>query len=357
MKKLIALLIILALGIVAYKQFNSGRAVTLQVLKPHSVEITTAEIKEPVAAHKMPPESYILPVNTHFYQTFNNCGPATLSMILSYYNRPVSQKVLGDKLRPYQNPQGDNDDKSVLGYELVNESKLQGFEAMEIAGGNIDVLEALIANDVPVILKTWLNIGEDIGHYRLAKGYDKVKGVFIFHDSYQGPNKEITYSDLNTMWEPFGFSFILVYEKKDSQTVAAILGDLTTKEQVYKKALENNSSLPYPTFNRSVAYYYLGDYEKSINEYEKAANLLPSRMLWYQYEPIMAYKETGNYNKVFELTDAIFENGNRAFSELYQIRGEAYLESNNPELAKAEFQKAIYYNSGFKPAQRSLEGI
>jgi hypothetical protein len=51
------------------------------------------------------PGNYALLTNPkHTYQTFNNCGPATLSMILSWYGESVSQKELGNKMRPYQHP-------------------------------------------------------------------------------------------------------------------------------------------------------------------------------------------------------------------------------------------------------------
>ena len=41
-------------------------------------------------------EEYVLLDNPrHVYQTFNNCGAATLSMILSWYGENVSQKELG----------------------------------------------------------------------------------------------------------------------------------------------------------------------------------------------------------------------------------------------------------------------
>ena len=58
------------------------------------------------------PIKYIIPKASHTYQTFNNCGPATLSITLSHYGINVSQEELGNKMRPYQHPKGDNDDKT-----------------------------------------------------------------------------------------------------------------------------------------------------------------------------------------------------------------------------------------------------
>src|SRR3989304_4636966 len=72
----------------------------------------------PVFSLAKPPAVKIIPHKLQVFQTFNNCGPAALSMTLSYFGINESQQKLGNELRPYQNPQGDNDDKSVTLDEL-----------------------------------------------------------------------------------------------------------------------------------------------------------------------------------------------------------------------------------------------
>src|SRR3989344_6952526 len=47
-------------------------------------------------------EAKVLAGGSHLFQTFNNCGPAVLSMALSYYGIDVSQQTLGKELRPHQ---------------------------------------------------------------------------------------------------------------------------------------------------------------------------------------------------------------------------------------------------------------
>ncbi len=100
-------------------------------------------------------------------------------------------------------------------------------------------------------------------------------------------------------------------------------------------------------FNKLVALYRLGRYQEAVNIYEKIKDSLPRRMLWYQIEPILAYQKIGNYDKVFEITNHLIENGNRAFSEAYQIRGEIYESQGKTEEAKAEFEKVLMYNKNF----------
>jgi len=89
---------------------------------------------------------------------------------------------------------------------------------------------------------------------------------------------------------------------------------------------------------------------KSIEYFERIEQRLPWRMLWYQIEPVEAYFRLKNYDRVFELTDKILNNYNRAFSELYFIRGNIYLEQGKSGPAKTEFEKAVKYNENFTPA-------
>src|SRR3990167_8951132 len=88
---------------------------------------TVAMITNPTPTIPPIPSQKILPTDYHIFQTFNNCGPAALSMALRFYGVNVSQEELGNALRPYQVPGGDNDDKSVTLEELAEKSKEYGF--------------------------------------------------------------------------------------------------------------------------------------------------------------------------------------------------------------------------------------
>jgi hypothetical protein len=86
-------------------------------------------------------------------------------------------------------------------------------------------------------------------------------------------------------------------------------------------------------------------------------NQLLFRTLWYQIEPIEAYYALGDYQKVFTLTDTIFNDGNRAFSQLYILRGEIDRKQGNVSAAKAEFENAVFYNKILKQAQDALKSV
>ena len=110
-------------------------------------------------------------------------------------------------------------------------------------------------------------------------------------------------------------------------------------------------------FQLSVALFYIGDFQRSVDEFEKVESRLPFRALWYQIEPIQAYMALGDYERVFVLTDKILNNQNRAFSELYYMRGKIYQEQGQNELARAEFEKAVRYNQNFVLAKQALQSF
>lgn len=358
----LACLLLLIGGVFIYLQFFR---------QPPSLEEKFVVEKLPVPAASpeatpgislaQPREKILLPGTRVAYQTFNNCGPATLSMILSYYDIDKTQKELGEEMRPYQHPQGDNDDKTIFPTEFVAWLEKFGLKAIYHPNGSIELLKLFLANEIPVVVKTWLRPDEDIGHFRIIRGFDEKAEVLIGDDSYFGPNRRLSYFDFMRMWQPFDYGYIPVYQPEKEEIVKAILGQEEDIEVAYWKAVnraQKESQLDpdniYPIFNLSTSYYHVGEYEKSVAEFEKVESRLPRRMLWYQIEPILAYKELKNYDRVFEISNWLFEHGNRAFSELYQIRGEIYLEKGDKEAAKREFELALEYNQNFQPAKDAL---
>jgi hypothetical protein len=119
----------------------------------------------PEITFAQPGDKALLPPTKVAYQTFNNCGPATLSMILSFYNISKTQKELAEEMRPYQHPKGDNDDKTIFPSEFVEWAGKFGLKALHRPSGSIELLKLFTTNGIPVVIKTWLKPNEDIGHY------------------------------------------------------------------------------------------------------------------------------------------------------------------------------------------------
>ena len=299
------------------------------------------------------PEQKIIPLKYHAFQTFNNCGPASLAMALSYYGINVTQQELGQALRPYQIANGDNDDKSTTLEEMGKKAEEYGFTVYFRPAGTIEVLKGFIAYDLPVIARTWTKPNEDIGHFRLVRGYDAKRQEIIQDDSLQNKNLRFSYDEFNALWDKFGFEYLVLVPNDKLAIAQAILGGDLDEAVAWQKAADSAPG----GLNKSVAYYHLGDYESSVREFEAVENSLPTRALWYQLEPIQAYYQLKNYDRVFAITDQILNNGNRANSELYLIRGQIYEDQGNRDAARSEYEKAVFYNVNLEEAKAALTRV
>lgn len=295
--------------------------------------------------------SKTLVTDYHVFQSFNNCGPAALSMALRIYDISVSQKELGDALRPYQNAGGDNDDKSTTLHEMGEKAEEYGFTYYHRPNGDMETIKRAVSAGFPVIARTLLHTNEDIGHYRVIKGFDQGSETITQDDSLQGKNLVYSFEEFNELWETFNYEFLILIPSDKNFMAEGILQENFDENKSWNLAkeranrlLSTNPNNMYARFNYSVALYHTGDYKKSVEEFEKIEFQLPFRTLWYQIEPIEAYYKLGNYDRVFEITDKILENHNRAFSELYMIRGKIYEKQGDKSAANIEYEKARFYN-------------
>jgi aldose sugar dehydrogenase len=328
------------------------------------VIINRGEVVPEISQISEPPEAYKINLPKHYYQTFNNCGPATLSMVLNYYGEGTTQEELGRILRPYQNPQGDNDDKSVSLTEMASEAENRSYIALYKANGDINIIKQLTSNGIPLIVTTWLKSNEDVGHYRIVTGYDTNKKIIYQNDSYQGPNKEYGFNEFLGLWQPFNYQYLIIVPSEKTALVRNILGKDYDSNTNWKNALNrgineenNNPQNPYPVFNQAVASYYLGQYSDTVTLYERVANKLPGKMLWYQLEPVQAYVKTNQYQKANSIIDTILNNGNRAYSELYILKGDILAAQNDKQSAKTQYETALLYNTNLKVAQTKLNSL
>ena len=351
----IAIIYLSIVGVLSYKFFfasaNSANNSTAQ-LSQTVPTFTPSPLPSPLPTLSPLPLSKTLTGGNQTFQTFNNCGPSALSMALSYYGVYISQQTLGQQLRPYQNPQGNNDDKSVTLAELAKKSEELGFIPYHRPAGDIEIIKKFIAQDMPVITRTWLHPGEDIGHFRVVKGFDENARILIQDDSLQGANLYYSYGEFLDLWHAFNYEFLVLVPIEKKEVAESILYDLTDKHIAWQKALaiadQDLSRQPndiYAQFNRSVALYYLERYQESIHSFETVQPRLPSRMLWYQLEPVLAYYQLQNFDKVIQISDSILRNQNRAYSELYYLKGKIFEQRNQIAEAQEEFRLADFYNS------------
>ncbi len=294
---------------------------------------------------------------THDWQTWNNCGPTTISMNLSYYGIAVDQASAAELLKP------NSDDKNVSPQELAAYARRHGFSAMVGRGGSVELLQTLISNGFPVIVETWLE-PEDrggLGHYRLFTGY-AVGHYFVAQDSLYGPDVQVPVAEFDDLWRVFNRTYVLVYRPEEQERISAILGDMMEEEQMLVLALQTGQAEaqadpadPYAWFNIGSSYAALGEMELAASAFDEARRIgLPFRMLWYQFEIFEAYYQIGRYQDVIDLATATLQ-GTGGLEELYYYRGLARQAVGDSANAAADFQAALNYNPLYSPAAEALE--
>ncbi len=145
----------------------------------------------------------------HEWQKWNNCGPATLAMGLSFWGWSGTQAGPATALKP------DQKDANVMPYEMVNYITGQaGLAALSRLGGDLTTLKRLIAAGFPPIVEKgfWVSAEKGwMGHYTLLTGYDDARNAFISQDSYEGPNHPRLYADVLADWRAFDYQFIVIF--------------------------------------------------------------------------------------------------------------------------------------------------
>lgn len=306
------------------------------------------------------PVRKILPITQYASQSFNNCAPAALSIALSYFDIYKSQQELAASLRPYNNPQGINDDKSTVPTELGDKAKEYGLVPYYRVNGNIDLLRQFIAADIPVVMRTLLHADEDFAHYRVVKGYDHAAREIIQDDSYEGRNLRFSYDKFNALWQQFNYEYLILVEPSKQAVAEGILGENLDPLVAWRGAvrtaeaeLARNPNDMRARFNLSVALHGTGDYRRSVEEFEKIESRLPQIVLWYQMQPIQSYFELGNHAKVLSWANAILAR-NVSFEEMYILRGKVYMKQGKTDLARKEFEQALFYNKNSPRAKEAL---
>jgi hypothetical protein len=295
---------------------------------------------------------------THQWQTWNNCGPATITIYTSYFGRPETQVDAAKFLKP------NRDDKNVNPDELAAYARTLGVEAIVRRGGSIDLLKAFLSNGLPVLAETWLvHDGDGLGHYRLVTGYDDTTRQLDTFDSLNGQNYKVSYDQFDADWRVFNRLYIIVFPPEQAPLVASLIGDdmadVAMSEKLVAQAqaeIEANPNDAIAHFNQGDALTWLGRYQEATAVFDRARTLgLHWRRLWYQFTPFEAYYKVGRYQDVLDLAEATIQNSG-GLEEVYYYQGMALQATGRPGAAEA-FEAAIAYNPNFAPAKEALETL
>jgi tetratricopeptide (TPR) repeat protein len=82
---------------------------------------------------------------------------------------------------------------------------------------------------------------------------------------------------------------------------------------------------------------------------------LPHRMLWYQFQPYVAYLQGARYDEVLLLTETILDNaGGQDIEETFYYRGLAYQGLGEDVQAAKAFQRALEIKPHFEAPKKAL---
>jgi hypothetical protein len=297
----------------------------------------------------------------HIYQTWNNCGPATVSMNLSYYGIDASQAQAAQFLKP------DPEDKNVSPHELVAFAQSMGLNAVKRVNGSPHMLRSFLQAGIPVLIEKGFEPDETSGwegHYELIIGYNDARGEFIAMDSYTGPNQSVPYDNLDWYWSHFNRTYIIVYTDAQADTVVRLLGvDMDNNSNIAAAlAAAQNAAAADPNnafnwFNIGTNMVDLGEYEAAAAAYDQARSLgLPWRMTWYQFNIFEAYYHTGRFDDVIALADATLARTPN-LEELWYYRGLVHQARGQIDAARDQFNKALVYNPNFQLAADALTNL
>lgn len=312
----------------------------------------------------------------HEYQRYNNCGPVTLGMALSYWGGSLTQYQIAPVLKPNKN------DKNVSPEEMVAFARKQGFGVHAGVAGDLGLLKRLLAGGFPVIIETWFVTPDHggMGHYRLLVGYDDSLGYFNAFDSYYGPKVTLRYGEMDALWQVFNRTYLVVYPPSRKAQLATLLGSRMNGQTELRMALElarrETQASPHNAFawfNLGSTLLQLGNAEEAARAYDRSRQIAPSRtldprrpanavgnwpwrMLWYQFGPYEAYFKTGRYREVIVLANDVLGRIDD-HEESYYWRGLARKAHGNLEAARADFLAALHYKPSYREATLALQEL
>ncbi len=328
---------------------------------------------------------------THHFQEWNNCGPATLSMSLSYFGVYHNQATTSAVLKP--NPEDRNVSPHEMAAYVNNETDLA---ALFRANGDLDILRGLLSNGVPVIIETgidppgtfsWM---EWYGHYLLVVAYDDESETIWVFDSWLGTTNELPeatttedggqyiefgvqdgdgrtmdYATFDQYWRQFNRNYVALFNPAEqaeivTQIVGAQVDDETMWAQAFERTaveLEQEPDNAFLWFNLGTIYTAQEEYALAAVAFDQARAVgLPWRMLWYQFGPYEAYYQVGRYQDVLDLTNLTLDR-RPYFEESFYYRGLAHQALGDGRAAEADFARAVNFNPNFAPAVDALAKI
>jgi tetratricopeptide (TPR) repeat protein len=317
----------------------------------------------------------------HQHQRWNYCGPANLSMALTFWGWEGDRDVVGEYVKP------EDKDKNVMPYEMEDfvDTQVEGLSALVRSGGEIDLIKSMVAAGFPVVIEKgyyeydytgklgWM------GHYLFVTGYDEIRQEFTVQDTYieGGENHLVNYAEFIEGWRSFNYLFLVAYPQDREAEVLAQLGPWADPDWAFSHALEiaraeaqtlTGIDQFFAWFNVGTSQANLLAYADAGRSFDQAFSLYaalpddatrPYRMMWYQTWPYWAYFYSGRYQDVINLADTTLNDtiSEPVLEESFYWRALAREALGDVTGAIADLRESVRLNPNFSPGREQLNRL
>lgn len=328
----------------------------------------TSPTPSPMPTLSPAPASYQVENMGLEYQAFNNCGPANLSMMVTYWGWPSTQYVTEAGLKTHK------DDRNVMLSEMRDYVIAKtDLSALIRYGGTIDTLKHLVSGGFPVLLERGHTDDEDgwMGHYSIVIAYDDAAQTVRIPDTLLGM-MTLSYDELMLDWAHFDGVYLVVYPSDREAEVMTLLGTDADPAVNLQNALAQVETRIQQVGGRELffAWYSKGsilvemkNYVEAAQAYDQAFALYaqlpvgerPWRTLWYQVGAYPAYYYTGRYEDCLNLATQTIKNTSiPSLPETWYWAGRAAAAGQKTDDAIGYYRKALEYHPGW---DLPLEGL
>ncbi|MEL7637355.1 MAG: C39 family peptidase [Anaerolineaceae bacterium] len=336
--------------------------------QPTQQTAVATEVLEPTSTPIPVPASFALEGMGLEYQTMNNCGPANLSMNLTYWGWTTNQHITEEALKTHK------DDRNVMLQEMLDFTQTDtNLKGQVRYGGDIEVVKRLLSGGFPVLLERGHTDEEDgwMGHYSIITAYDDNTQTVQIPDTLLGM-MNLTYTELEHDWWHFDGIYLVVYPSEREQEVLSLLGEDADSSKNLQNTLAkveariqqvSGQDLFFALYSKGSVLVEMGDYLGAAQAYDQAFTvynqldfgLRPWRITWYQVGPYLAYYSSGRYQDVFNLADQTITNTSfPSLPETWYWGGQAALMLTDKDTAADYFRKALEFYPGWDLATQGL---
>lgn len=352
--------------------FYSAELPQPQISLERMTPIPTMGVPNPIATPKNTPKPLpvrmILEAPKYEKEVYNNCGAATLAMLLRMYGWEGNQDDIASIIKP------NIDDKNVNIDELVYyvRNKTGWLNAEYRVAGDLELLKRLIADGYPVIIESGMLLDQSYrvnddrwgGHYLLVTGYDDNTALFTTQDSWYSANRMLTYEDLNENWKAFNRAYLLVFLPDQMETIKALVGENWYEENNRVNALnqafnesEANPEDAFAWFNAGTNLLYFDHNTEAAQAFDTAIRLgIPQRMLRHQFGPFIAFFKTGRNDDLKALAEYALKITPTSEEDRLWY-GWALFRGGDRASAIDEFNKALHVNPNYLDARYALDYV